>query len=95
MKSVGRIWRSWHRIDGGGVNSLRPYASLRVPQELIDWPVEGTHLGRERERERHLPEGGYCQLSNRLLAGLRGLRLPSTCPSVLLIIVYNSWMTVK
>ena len=21
MKSVGRIWRSWHRIDGGGVNS--------------------------------------------------------------------------
>ena len=36
MKSVGRIWKSGHRIDGGGVNSLRPYASLRVPQELID-----------------------------------------------------------
>ena len=36
MKTVGRIWRSWHRIDGGGVNSLRPYVSLRVPQELID-----------------------------------------------------------
>ena len=36
MKSVGRIWRSWHRIDGGSVNSLRPYVSLRVPQELIE-----------------------------------------------------------
>ena len=36
VKSVGKIWRSWHRIDGGSVNSLRPYASLRVPQELID-----------------------------------------------------------
>ena len=30
-----RIWRSWHRIDGGRMNSLRPSASLRVPQELI------------------------------------------------------------
>ena len=37
MKSVGRIWRRWHRIDGGGVNSLRPYVSLRVPQELIEF----------------------------------------------------------
>ena len=36
VKSVGWIWRSWHRIDGDGVNSLRPYASLRVQQELID-----------------------------------------------------------
>ena len=37
VKSVGRIGKSWHRIDGGGVNSLRPYASLRVPEELIDY----------------------------------------------------------
>ena len=33
MKNVGRSWRGWHRIDGGGVNSLR---ALCIPQELIE-----------------------------------------------------------
>ena len=29
-------WEDLEELDGGGMNSLRPYASLRVPQELID-----------------------------------------------------------
>ena len=33
--SVRMILTSWLRIEPGGVSSLRPYASPRVPQELM------------------------------------------------------------